>query len=289
MTEKFLRWPQWLKDYYKSKQGDISRVSQLIKMEKLHTVCQEAHCPNIKECFGKGRATFLIMGNICTRNCRFCNIKSGKPLPLDYSEIDHIIESIKILNLNYVVITSVTRDDLPDGGASFYKDLIISIRNTYPNIGIEILIPDFKGDEKALSILNGVDFDVLNHNIETVPEFYRAVRPQADFERSLFVLDYYKKAGYITKSGMMVGLGETFEQIKRSLERLRDVDVDILTIGQYLQPSLKHYPLKKYYTMEEFKVLEDLAYELGFKEVFAGPFVRSSFRANETKLVTRRL
>ena len=284
---EFLRWPPWLKDLYKEKRGDMSEIQHLIKLKGLHTVCQEAHCPNIRECFGSGKATFLIMGNKCTRNCRFCNIGSGKPSPLDYGEIKHIIESIAIMKLNYVVITSVTRDDLTDGGAGFYRDLVNAIRENYPNIGIELLIPDFQGKIPALKKLVGQPFDVLNHNVETVPHLYSAVRPQADFETSLFVLDFYKKAGFITKSGVMVGLGETIPELLETFSRLVEVNVDILTIGQYLQPSLKHYSVQKYYTIKEFDYLKDEALKMGFKEVFAGPFVRSSFKANETQLVKR--
>ncbi|MCD6578254.1 lipoyl synthase [bacterium] len=285
---KFLRWPNWLKELYKEKRGDPGEIQKLIKLKDLHTVCQEAHCPNIRECFGSGKATFLIMGNKCTRNCRFCNIGSGTPSPLDISEIDHIIDSIGIMGLNYIVITSVTRDDLHDGGAGFYSDLVLRIRERYPNIGIELLIPDFKGEIGSLEKLVHAPLDILNHNVETVPYLYNAVRPQANFETSLFVLDYYKKSGFITKSGVMVGLGETIQELLETFSRLVRIDTDILTIGQYLQPSLEHYPVKKYYSLEEFDILRDKALDLGFKEVFSGPFVRSSFKADETKLVKRR-
>ncbi len=284
---EFLRWPNWLKELYREKRGDIGEMQQLVKAKGLHTVCQEAHCPNIRECFGSGKATFLIMGNKCTRNCRFCNIGSGIPSPLDPNEISHIIESINVMKLNYVVITSVTRDDLEDGGAGFYSELVNAIRDEYPNIGIELLIPDFKGDVRAMAKLVDQPLDVLNHNVETVPHLYSSVRPQANFETSLFVLDYYKKAGFITKSGVMTGLGETIPELLETFSRLVDINVDILTIGQYLQPSLKHFPVQKYYTIEEFDLLREKALALGFKEVFSGPFVRSSFKADETKLVKR--
>ncbi len=285
---EFLRWPQWLKEHYKNKKGDPFNVSHLIKLEELHTVCQEAHCPNIRECFGSGKATFLIMGNTCTRNCRFCNIDSGIPGPLDFTELDHLIETIKIMKLRYIVVTSVTRDDIEDGGASFFSRLAFKIKQEFDNVNVEFLIPDFQGKEKAMEILADAPFEILNHNIETVPRLYADVRPQADFERSLKVLRFFGKKNFITKSGVMVGLGEMENEIKKTFEKLRDTGTEILTIGQYLQPSLRHYSVKKYYTLKEFDKLRDIALELGFKEVFSGPFVRSSYMAETTNLANNR-
>ena len=285
---EFLRWPQWLKEYYKNKKGDIHKVSHLIKLKELHTVCQEAHCPNIRECFGSGKATFLIMGNTCTRNCRFCNIDSGIPGPLDFTELDHIIETIRIMKLRYIVVTSVTRDDIADGGASFFSRLAFKIKQEFDNVNVEFLIPDFQGKEKAMEILADAPFEILNHNIETVPELYTDIRPQADFEGSLKVLRFFNKKNFITKSGVMVGLGERKNEIKKTFKKIRDTGTDILTIGQYLQPSLRHYSVKRYYTLKEFNKLRDIALELGFKEVFSGPFVRSSYMAETTNLVNNR-
>ena len=281
----YLRWPLWLKDHYREIQGNALPTTQLIREKGLNTVCQAANCPNRSECFGNGTATFLIMGSTCTRDCRFCNIQSGAPEPLDHDEIARIVESVGIMGLKYVVITSVTRDDLPMGGAEHFHRLAVELKNRYPEIKLEFLIPDMQGNESAMQMIADSPLDILNHNVETVAELYSQVRPQADFDRSLNVLAFFHARDMITKSGIMTGLGESFEQLKKTMGEIRRVGVSILTIGQYLQPSLRHFPVKKYYTFEEFDVLRDAALQEGFEEVYSGPFVRSSYRAHETKLV----
>lgn len=257
-------------------------VRRILKTNCLNTVCENARCPNKNECYAKNTATFLIMGNVCTRNCRYCNIGCAKPEPLDINEPEHIAKAVKELGLKYSVITSVTRDDLPDGGAQHFANCIYSIRKLSPYVKIEILTPDFKGDTQALDTIITAHPDVFNHNIETVRELFKTARPQAIYERSLDVLKYIKNnSNILTKSGLMIGLGETFEQIETTLIDLKNVGCDILTIGQYIQPSKEHLPVAKYYRLEEYEILKSLAQNIGFKHYQIGPLVRSSYRAAE--------
>ena len=276
-----MRLPKYLKrpiiDTDKTK-----KVRSILKTKCLNTVCDNARCPNKNECYTKNTATFLIMGNNCTRNCKYCNITCQKPEPLDLNEPKHIAEAVKALGLKYTVITSVTRDDLDDGGATHFANCIKEIRKICPDTKIEILTPDFKGDKKALNTIIEAKPDVFNHNIEAVKEIFNIVRPQGNYELSLNVLKYIKENGNITtKSGFMVGLGETNEQIKNTLKDLHDNLCDIVTIGQYIQPSKKHFPVSKYYTPEEFKALEVFADDAKIKHYQIGPLVRSSYRAAE--------
>ncbi len=257
-------------------------VRKILKTKCLNTVCENARCPNKNECYSKNTATFLIMGNNCTRNCRYCNISCAKPERLNPEEPQHIAEAVKALNLKYAVITSVTRDDLPDGGAKHFADCIYKIRQLSPDTKIEILTPDFKGNKKSLDIIIDARPEVFNHNIETVKNLFKTARPQGDYETSLKVLKYVKdKSDILTKSGLMVGLGETLEEINTTLNDLHDVGCDIVTIGQYIQPSKQHMPVAKYYTPEEFKALEMIAQSAGILHYQIGPLVRSSYKAAE--------
>jgi len=259
-------------------------VRRILKTNCLNTVCESARCPNKNECYTKNTATFLIMGNVCTRNCRYCNITTAKPKALDPEEPKNIAKAISELGLKYAVITSVTRDDLPDGGAKHFSECIFEIRKLTPNVKIEILTPDFKGDEKALDIIIKPIYppDVFNHNIETVENLFKIARPQATYRRSLEVLKYIKENSNIpTKSGLMVGLGETMEEIEQTLNDLKEINCDIITIGQYIQPSKAHLPVGKYYTLEEFEYLKALAKKIGIKNYQFGPLVRSSYMAAE--------
>lgn len=257
-------------------------VRRILKTNCLNTVCENARCPNKNECYTKNTATFLIMGNVCTRNCRYCNIGCAKPDPLDMDEPMHVAQAVKELGLKYSVITSVTRDDLPDGGAEHFARCIEEIRKLVPDVKIEILTPDFKGEHSALDRIISAHPDVFNHNIETVKELFKTVRPQAIYNRSLDVLKYIKEnSDIITKSGMMIGLGETFEQIEETLTDLKKAGCDILTIGQYIQPSKEHLPVAEYYKPEDYETLKTLAQKIGFKHYQIGPLVRSSYRAAE--------
>lgn len=255
-------------------------VRRILKEKCLNTVCEEARCPNKAECYSKDTATFMIMGDTCTRNCRFCNIKSGHPEPLDKDEPKHVAEAVRELGLSYAVITSVTRDDLPDGGAKHFADTIYEIKRLSPNTKVEVLIPDFKGDIKALDIVLDAKPDVLNHNVETVPNLYKNVRPQAIYERSLKVLEYSKEK-ILTKTGIMVGLGESLEDLIKLFKDLKSINLDILTIGQYIRPSKQHIEVVKYYTPKEFEDLKEIAHKEGIKSVVSSPLVRSSFKAFE--------
>ena len=257
-------------------------VRKILKTKCLNTVCENARCPNKNECYTKNTATFLIMGNNCTRNCRYCNITCSKPEPLDLSEPMHVAEAVKDLGLKYSVITSVTRDDLKDGGAEHFANCIQKIRELSPETKIEILTPDFKGQEDALKTIIDANPNVFNHNIETVRAIFKTARPQGDYDCSLKVLKYIKENSKIlTKSGFMIGLGETIEQIKETLTDLHNVGCDIVTIGQYIQPSKEHLEVKKYYTLEEYEQLKEIAKEVGIKHYQIGPLVRSSYRASE--------
>lgn len=255
-------------------------VRKILKHNCLNTVCENARCPNKNECYTKNTATFLIMGNNCTRNCRYCNISCNRPEPLDPQEPKHIAKAVKDLGLKYAVITSVTRDDLPDGGAQHFANCIYEIRKISPDVKIEILTPDFKNKKEALDIIINAHPDVFNHNIETVRAVFKTARPQGNYDTSLDVLKYIKQNSDIqTKSGMMIGLGETFVQIKETIEDLYSVGCDILTIGQYIQPSKEHLPVAKYYSLDEYEELKKLAASIGIKNYQIGPLVRSSYNA----------
>jgi len=259
-------------------------VRKILKENCLNTVCEGARCPNKNECYTKNTATFLIMGNVCTRNCRYCNIGCEKPLPLDINEPKNIAKAVKELGLKFVVITSVTRDDLPDGGAQHFAKCIEEIRreeNCSPKI--EILTPDFKGDTQSLDTIIHSKPEVFNHNIETVSRLFKTARPQAIYQRSLEVLKYVKdNSEILTKSGLMVGLGETLEEIEQTLIDLKNINIDIVTIGQYIQPSKEHLEVAKFYTLEEFEQLKSIAKKVGIKNYQIGPLVRSSYNAAET-------
>jgi len=254
-------------------------VRRLLRELRLNTVCREANCPNRGECYSEGTATFLILGNVCTRNCRFCNIGNGMPETPDIDEPERVARAAAGMALNHVVVTSVTRDDLPDGGADHFARTIREIRKTLPEATVEVLIPDFLGKEKAIERVFAESPDVLNHNIETVSELYSDVRPGANYRRSLDILKAGKKRGLITKSGLMVGLGESREELMRTFEDLASVELDILTIGQYSAPSEMHAPVKRYVTPEEFEELACKGESTGIGKIIAGPLVRSSFRA----------
>jgi lipoic acid synthetase len=279
------RHPDWLKVRIGGGET-FSKVKTILRTAKLHTICEEAKCPNIAECFGQGTAVFLILGNICTRNCRYCNVTHGKPGDLNRREPFDVAESVQTLGLNYVVVTSVSRDDIHDGGASVFYDTVREIRRLNPRCTIEVLIPDFNGDPAALQRVIDAAPDVINHNIEVVEELFQTIRPQGNYRRSLDVLHTIKSTsnGIPTKSGFMVGLGESLPQIHATLQDLRAVGVDIVTIGQYLQPTRHHYEVKKYYTPEEFVQIKTLAEQMGFRHVESGPLVRSSYHAQNAFL-----
>lgn len=262
------------------------KVKRLLRNLKLHTVCEESRCPNIGECFGSGTATFMIMGDTCTRACTFCNLQRGKPQEPDPKEPYNLLQAVKALNLRYVVITSPTRDDLPDGGSMHFYRCIKVLKENIPGIRVEALVPDFKGSLSALKIIHLSGVDVLAHNVETVPRLYPQVRTGSKYERSLELLRNSKLIvpHTPTKSALILGFGESWEEIIEVIKDLRKVDCELLTIGQYYQPSRNHHPVVKYYTKEEFKELEKIAYSLGFKKVASGAHVRSSYRAWELSL-----
>jgi len=261
----------------------VFKIKKLLRRLNLHTVCEEANCPNIGNCFSRKTATFMIMGDVCTRNCPYCNVSHGKPQALDPQEPGNVANAVKTLGLKHVVITSVDRDDLPDGGASHFANVIKKVREINPGITIEVLIPDFKGSIESLKTVLDANPEVVNHNIETVKELYKIIRPQGNYEKSLKILRSIKEISpkTISKSGFMVGFGETKEQIINLMEDLYKNNVEILTIGQYLQPSKNHLPVYRYYSEEEFKEFEEIGYKIGFKYVFSGILVRSSFNAQE--------
>jgi lipoic acid synthetase len=276
------RHPDWLK--VKIGGGETyQQVKMLLRSAKLHTICEEAKCPNIAECFGSGTAVFLVLGNICTRNCGYCNVSHGSPKALNDREPRDIAESVKTLKLKYVVVTSVTRDDLPDGGASVFYETVKEIRQMNPKVRIEVLIPDFHGERTAVQKVVDAAPDIINHNIEVVENLFPDIRPQGEYQRSLKVLKTIKilDPNMKTKSGLMVGLGETYEQILSTLSDLKTVEVDFLTIGQYLQPTKRHANIQKYYTPDEFQGLKKDALKLGFTHVESGPLVRSSYHAEK--------
>ena len=283
-----MRKPEWLRIKYR-KNEQTEQVISLLKRLSLHTVCQEAMCPNLFECFGKNTATFMILGKNCTRNCTFCNVHKGKPDPVDVHEPDHLVEAVKELGLSYIVITSVTRDDLSDGGASQFVQAIQKLHQFSDELLVEVLIPDFKGNHGALAEVVKAGPDVLNHNVETVPRLYPEVRPMADYQRSLTVLKKSKEINpkILTKSGIMVGLGEKEKEILYVLQDLREVGCSMLTIGQYLAPSRFHHPIVEYIHPYQFAYYEEKAYQMGFKGVASAPLVRSSHRAKELFLSCR--
>ena len=274
-----------LPDYLKRPIIDTEKtraVRKILKTKCLNTVCENARCPNKNECYTKNTATFLIMGGNCTRNCKYCNISCAKPEPLDLEEPKHVAEAVQALGLKYAVITSVTRDDLPDGGAEHFANCIYEIRKLCPDTKIEILTPDFKGNKESLDKIIKAHPDVFNHNIEAVKDIFKTVRPQGDYDCSINVLKYIKENSDIkTKSGLIIGLGETFEQIEQTLTDLKSAGCDIVTIGQYIQPSKQHFKVAKYYIPEEYDELKSLAKKAGIRNYQIGPLVRSSYRASE--------
>lgn len=274
-----LKRPEWLR--VKAPTGEnYEYLQQMMRRQKLNTVCEEADCPNIAECWGHRTATFMILGDTCTRSCGFCAVKVGRPNELDLKEPRRVADAVKELNLRHVVITSVDRDDLKDGGASIFSETVRLIRQEMPNTTIEILIPDFKGDEFAFNIIMQNPPDILNHNLETVPRLYPFVRPQAKYKRSLELLLWFKEHNLRTKSGIMVGIGEQPEEVLALMHDLVDYKCDILTIGQYLQPTKEHLPIDRYVTPDEFRMYKTEGLKMGFKIVESGPLVRSSYHAD---------
>jgi len=277
-----LRKPEWIRVKSGSGQG-YHDVKRMLREHKLHTVCEEASCPNIGECFSKGTATFMILGDLCTRRCPFCDVGHGKPLPPDASEPANLAQSISLLKLKYVVITSVDRDDLRDGGAQHFVDCLSAIRTTSPHTRLETLVPDFRGRlDIALEVMGKSLPDVLNHNMETVPRLYKLARPGADYAHSLKLLKNFKARfpNVTTKSGLMLGLGETDDEVLQAMRDLREHDVEMLTLGQYLQPSDGHLPVLRYVHPDTFKMFERAALEMGFSHAACGPMVRSSYHAD---------
>ncbi len=278
---KPLRRPEWIK--VRAPTGETYEwLKDLMRSKELHTVCEEAMCPNLGECWGKGTATFLMMGDVCTRSCGFCDIKTGRPSPLDWREPERVAQAVKSMNLQHVVITSVNRDERKDGGAPIFAMVIRRIRQIHPGCSIEVLIPDFKGSPEALKIVMDAQPEILNHNVETVPRLFRHVQPQDHYEWAMATLGNAKRFDplVLTKSGIMVGLGETFDEVVEVMRDLASLHMDILTIGQYLQPSKQHLPIERYYTPEEFAEFKRIGLdEIGFKWVESGPLVRSSYHA----------
>ena len=284
VPQEALRKPDWIRVKAGNDAGRFGEIKKMLREQKLHTVCEEAGCPNIGECFGRGTATFMILGDICTRRCPFCDVGHGKPLPPDADEPRHLAESVANLKLRYVVITSVDRDDLRDGGAQHFVDVIRAVREASPTTTIEVLVPDFRGRmEIALEIFGQALPDVMNHNLETVPRLYKQARPGADYAHSLNFLKAFKERypDIPTKSGLMVGLGETDEEIIEELKDMRAHNIDLLTIGQYLAPSNHHLPVQRYVHPDTFKRFESEALAMGFSGAACGPMVRSSYWADQ--------
>jgi len=275
--------PDWIRVRLPGPDSRFDDIKRILREQKLHTVCEEASCPNIGECFGKGTATFMILGDICTRRCPFCDVGHGRPLAPDSEEPAHLADTIARLKLSYVVITSVDRDDLRDGGAAHFVACIHAVREKSPHTTIEVLVPDFRGRlDRALEILTATPPDVMNHNLETVPRLYASARPGGDYAHSLKLLAEFKRrhAGVPTKSGLMVGLGESDDEILQVMRDLRAHEVDMLTIGQYLAPSPHHLPVERYVTPETFRMFEREAVAMGFRHAAVGPMVRSSYHAD---------
>ena len=284
VPQEALRKPDWIRVKAGNDAGRFGEIKKMLREQKLHTVCEEAACPNIGECFGRGTATFMILGDICTRRCPFCDVGHGKPLPPDVDEPRHLAESVANLKLRYVVITSVDRDDLRDGGAQHFVDVIRAVREASPSTTIEVLVPDFRGRmDLALDIFGQALPDVMNHNLETVPRLYKQARPGADYAHSLNFLKAFKERypNVPTKSGLMVGLGETDEEIIEELKDMRAHNIDLLTIGQYLAPSNHHLPVQRYVHPDTFKRYEAEALAMGFNGAACGPMVRSSYWADQ--------
>jgi len=280
--EQKLKKPEWIRAKLPSGER-FNEIKTILRTQKLHTVCEEATCPNIGECFSKGTATFMIMGDVCTRRCPFCDVGHGRPAPLDVDEPRHLAESVAAMRLRYVVVTSVDRDDLRDGGAEHFANCIQQVRTLSPGTQIEVLVPDFRGRlDVAIDILSTTRPDVMNHNLETVPRLYKQARPGADYAHSLQLLRDYKARNpeVLTKSGLMVGLGETDEEILAVMRDMRAHQIDMLTIGQYLQPSDGHLPVLRYVHPDTFKMFESEAYAMGFKHAAVGAMVRSSYHAD---------
>ncbi len=277
-----LRKPAWIRARSPF-HPEVKKLKAVLREQKLFTVCEEASCPNLGECFGKGTATFMIMGEICTRRCPFCDVGHGRPKPLDEKEAQHLAQTIKAMRLKYVVITSVDRDDLRDGGAAHFVECIEKTRALNPGIEIEVLVPDFRGRmDLALDIMQQAPPDVFNHNLETIPRLYKQCRPGSDYAWSLDLLKRFKQShsSVLTKSGLMLGLGEKFDEVVAVMKDMREHNVEMLTLGQYLQPSKHHLPVERYVPPEEFDRLYDIAMALGFKHVASGPMVRSSYHAD---------
>ena len=275
---EIMRKPEWLKLKI---QGDknTSDVESMLEGLKLNTVCHEANCPNKMECYSRRTATFMILGRNCTRNCTFCNVTRHAPDPVDLNEPENLAKAVQILGLKHAVVTSVTRDDLPDEGANQFAEVVRQCRKYNPETTIELLIPDMSGRKELMDIIYETKPDVLNHNVETIPAFYPKVRPAANFQRSLEVLRYAKECGLKTKSGLMVGFGETEEQVVEVFKALRDVGCDMVTVGQYLQPTKFHIAVKEYVHPQQFDRYRDIAFDMGFLRVNSGPLVRSSYHA----------
>jgi lipoic acid synthetase len=277
-VKQILRKPDWLK-VRPPYSNECRSIKSTLNGLQLHTVCQEAACPNMSECFVSGTATFLILGNVCTRDCLYCNVEHGKPNTIDQNEINHLIDAVKKMKLEYVVITSVTRDDLPDGGAQVFADCVIRLREEIPTCKIEVLIPDFQGNPAALQKVIEAKPDVINHNMEVVKSMFAKLRPQGNYNVSLELLKNISSSSVVSKSGFMIGFGESREDILQLIDDLASVSCARLTIGQYQQPTLKHWPVAKYYPPDEFAGFREIAYQKGFQYVEAGPLVRSSYHA----------
>jgi lipoic acid synthetase len=274
-----LQRPEWLKAKIPSGKEYV-RLDGIMRSHKLHTVCEEARCPNMGECWNLGTATFMILGDICTRSCGFCAVKTGRPnYGLDWDEPRRVVEAVELMKIRHVVITSVNRDERKDGGAPIFAETIRLIHERVPVCKVEVLIPDFKGSEEALDIVLAAKPDILNHNLETVPRLYRTVRPQANYRQSLEVLERAKKKEFVTKTGLMLGVGERTEEVLEVMSDARSVQCDILTLGQYLQPTKEHLPIDRYAHPDEFKMLKEEGLKMGFRHVESGPLVRSSYHA----------
>jgi len=274
------RLPAWFK--VKIRQGpDYQDICRIMTSQGLHTICEEARCPNVWECWNNRTATFLILGDICTRSCHYCAVTTGRPSAVDHEEPARVADAVRSLQLRHAVVTSVNRDELPDGGAGIFAKTIRQIRHHSPSCSIEVLIPDFQGHTSALALVMAEGPDILNHNIETVPRLFPVIRPQGKYHRSIHLLKQAKEMGGTTKSGLMTGLGETLDEIRAVMRDLQAVRCDILTIGQYLQPSPRHAPVARFYTPEEFQLLKQEGLALGFRHVESGPLVRSSYHAEQ--------
>ncbi|MBC7265939.1 MAG: lipoyl synthase [Coriobacteriia bacterium] len=285
--ESAQRMPEWMRRPI-AREGAYASVKKLLARHRLHTVCQSAKCPNQGECFASGTATFLVGGGVCTRGCRFCAVEPGVPEPLDPTEPERVAQAAAELGLEHVVVTMVTRDDLPDGGAAHVAAVIRDVRAAVSGVAVEVLTSDFGGSIEALNVVLAERPDVYNHNVETVPRLYAAVRPQADYERSLWILRHAAQhGGCPVKSGLMVGLGESYEEVVETLADLRDAGCSIVTIGQYLRPSREHLPVVEFVRPEVFAALEEEARALGFEAIASGPFVRSSYHAREAANAVR--